>query len=53
MAAERDLDALLRDMKPELRPGIFVFCTILPSEPIPAALDPLLTFREQEGASRW
>lgn len=49
MAAERDLDALLRDMKPELRPDIFVFCTIPPSEPIPAALDPLLTFREQEG----
>lgn len=51
MAAERDLDALLRDMKPELRPGIFVFCTIPPSEPIPAALDPLLTFREQEGVT--
>lgn len=49
MAAERDLDALLRHMKPELRPGIFVFCTIPPSEPVPAALDPLLTFREQEG----
>lgn len=49
MAAERDLDALLRDMKPELRPDIFVFCTIPPSEPIPSALDPLLTFREQEG----
>lgn len=49
MAAERDLDALLRDMKPELRPDIFVFCTIPPSEPIPAALDPLLTFREQAG----
>jgi len=51
MAAERDLAALLRHMKPELRPGIFVFCTIPPSEPIPAALNPLLTFREQEGTT--
>lgn len=35
-------------MKPELRPGTFVFCTIPTSESIPA-LNPLLTFREQEG----
>lgn len=49
MAAERDLTALLRHMKPELRPGIFVFCTIAPNERIPATLNPLLTFREQEG----
>jgi hypothetical protein len=49
MAAERDLDALLRHMKPELRPGVFVFCTIAANESIPAALNPLLTFREQEG----
>ncbi|MFL6812027.1 MAG: ACT domain-containing protein, partial [Bradyrhizobium canariense] len=27
MTGERDLDALLRHMKPEMRPGIFVFCT--------------------------
>lgn len=51
MAAERDLDALLKNMKPELQAGIFVFCTIPPSELIPAALDPLLTFREQEGTT--
>lgn len=51
MAAERDLAALLRQMKPELQPGIFVFCTIAPDERIPAALNPLLTFREQEGTT--
>lgn len=51
MAAERDLAALLRHMKPELRPGIFVFCTIAPNERIPAALNPLLMFREQEGTT--
>ena len=51
MTGERDLDALLRHMKPELRPGIFVFCTIPPNEPIPASASPLLTFREQEGTT--
>lgn len=49
MESERDPDALLRHMNPELRPGIFVFCTIPANAPIPAALNPLLTFREQEG----
>lgn len=51
MEAERDLDALLRHMKPEMQPGIFVFCTVAPNERIPAALNPLLTFREQEGTT--
>ena len=51
MAGERDLNALLRDMNPEMQPGIFVFCTIPPNESIPAAVNPLLTFREQEGTT--
>ena len=51
MTGGRDLNALLRHMKPELRPGIFVFCTIPTNEPIHAALNPLLTFREQEGTT--
>lgn len=51
MTGERDLTALLRHMKPELRPGIFVFCTIAAGETIPAALDPLMVFREQEGTT--
>ncbi|MBR0758677.1 ACT domain-containing protein [Bradyrhizobium sp. vgs-9] len=51
MTGERDLDALLRNMKPELLDGTFVFCTIPPSEPIPAGVNPLLTFREQEGTT--
>jgi hypothetical protein len=38
-------------MKPEMRPGIFVFCTIPTSQSIPAALSPLLTFREEEGTT--
>lgn len=51
MTGERDLAALLRHMKPELRPGIFVFCTIAAGETIPAALNPLMVFREQEGTT--
>ena len=51
MTGERDLSALLRHMKPELQPGTFVFCTIAADETIPAALDPLMTFREQEGTT--
>ena len=49
--AERDLSALLKYMRPELRPGIFVFCTIPANEGITSALNPLLTFREQEGTT--
>ncbi|WP_262049378.1 ACT domain-containing protein [Bradyrhizobium sp. Bra78] len=51
MSGERDLTALLRHMKPELRPGIFVFCTIPANERVPAAISPLLTFREREGTT--
>ena len=31
--------------------GVFVFCTIAADEEIPAAIRPLLTFREQEGTT--
>ena len=51
MTAEGDPAVLLRHMKPEMQPGIYVFCTIAASESIPAALHPLLTFREQEGTT--
>ncbi len=51
MKGERDLTALLRHMKPELRPGTFVFCTIAANEGVPAAFNPLLMFREQEGTT--
>ncbi|TQF33225.1 ACT domain-containing protein [Bradyrhizobium sp. UNPA324] len=51
MTGERDIRVLLRDMRPELRPGIFVFCTIPANESIPAMINPVLTFREQEGTT--
>jgi len=51
MAAETDLAALLENMEPELLPSVFVFSALLPSDPIPVTVNPLLTFREQEGTT--
>ncbi|WP_407118939.1 ACT domain-containing protein [Bradyrhizobium sp. LMG 9283] len=51
MTGERDLDALLSSMKPEIVDGIFVFCTLAYDEPMPAAICPLLAFREREGTT--
>jgi uncharacterized protein len=51
MASELDLQALLTGMKPEMQPGIFVFCTISREAEIPAVIRPLLTFREREGTT--
>ena len=51
MAGERNLAALLRDMKPEMREGIFVFCTLAEDAKLPASIRPLLTFREAEGTT--
>ncbi|WP_257165784.1 ACT domain-containing protein [Bradyrhizobium sp. SRS-191] len=49
MAAERNLDALLRRMSPELQDGVFVFCSLAPADEPPLALTPLMLFREREG----
>jgi uncharacterized protein len=49
VAGELNLEVLLKDMRPEMREGIFAFCTIADDKEIPAAINPLLTFREQEG----
>jgi hypothetical protein len=38
-------------MRPEMREGVFVFCTIADDADIPAAISPLLTFREREGTT--
>ena len=45
--AERDLARLLAGLAPRLDPRLWVFVT-LPS-PVPAAVAPLMTFREEEG----
>ena len=49
MPGERDLNTLLRKMKPEMQDGIFVFCSI--SKDIPLGIEPLLMFHEREGTS--
>jgi hypothetical protein len=51
VTGEFKLKALLRDMKPAMQEGIFVFCTIAKDERIPASITPLLTFREPEGTT--
>lgn len=51
MTGERDLRMLLRQMKPKLQPGTFVFCTIPAGQRVPSALNPLLTFREEDGTA--
>jgi hypothetical protein len=51
MSGERDLETLLRTMAPELRDGVFVFCTIPRDGDIPAGVRPVLLFREYEGTT--
>ena len=48
---EHDLKTLLREMKPEIHDGTFVFCSISKGEDIPPAIEPLLVFREREGTT--
>ncbi|MGW0119719.1 ACT domain-containing protein [Streptomyces sp. NPDC003327] len=47
MEPERDLTRLLAGMRPELRPGRYVFTTV--DGPAPAGLDPVVTVLEPEG----
>jgi uncharacterized protein len=49
VAGETDLRALLAGMRPTLRPGEFVFCTLPPGEPVPPGVAPFATVREDEG----
>lgn len=47
MAAVKELDQMLRQMRPELRPGRYVFTT--PETPLPPAVRPVMMFAEDEG----
>src|SRR5262245_33075060 len=51
MPGENNLRTLLQHMKPEMQEGIFVFCSLPHGKEIPAALAPVLTFREREGTT--
>lgn len=48
VASGRDLAALLRDMRPDRRPGRFVFVT---APGLPPGVDPVASVREDEGLS--
>jgi uncharacterized protein len=48
---EIDLAKLLRNMKPEMHDGVFVFCSIPADKEIPAELRPVHLFREREGTT--
>jgi hypothetical protein len=48
MTVEKNLNTLLKTMKPKLNPGDFVFCTIKTLAPIDFQ-DIVLIFKEQEG----
>jgi hypothetical protein len=51
MSGERDLDRLLRSMKPEMQDGVFVFCTLPAGREIPQNLKPVHIFHEREGTA--
>jgi len=51
MTGERNLSALLRDMKPEMRDGVFVFCALTDGAELPSAIKPILSFREAEATT--
>jgi len=48
MTGEKDIDKLLKTMKPRHNPGDFVFCSINNLE-IVNSIDPVLLFKEDEG----
>jgi uncharacterized protein len=49
MTAIADLDVLLRDMRPDLRRGEYVYCTLPDAAADWLSLSPLGFFREDEG----
>jgi len=48
---ELNLKSLLGNMNPDMREGVFVFCTIQKDASIPSAIKPVLLFHEQEGTT--
>ncbi len=51
MSGERDLALLLKDMRPVLRDGVYVFHSSAISFEDAARLDPVLIFKEEEGTA--
>ncbi len=50
MSGETDLDRLLAGMRPELRPGTYVFATVTDGA-VPPGLGVVMSFREVEGTT--
>ena len=51
MPGETNLQKLLGTMSPELLFGVFVFATLAPGVSLPSGIDPVMIFREREGAT--
>lgn len=51
MSGETDLGRLLASMQPELLPYVYVFVTIPKGSAVPGGIDPVMIFREREGAT--
>ena len=49
MAGKTEIGELLATMMPRLMPGIFVFASIAPGEPLPDSGGVLMRFEEAEG----
>ncbi|MFH6785524.1 MULTISPECIES: ACT domain-containing protein [Methylobacterium] len=50
MSGETDLEKLLAGMRPDLRPGTYVFATVQDGT-VPAGVVPVMSFREAEGTT--
>jgi hypothetical protein len=50
-AGETDLRTLLSGMRPRLQDGVFVFAILPVSAVVPAGIEPVMTFREEEGTT--
>jgi hypothetical protein len=49
MTGETELGTLIRSMRPELKPGVYIFITIPAAQNPPDGIEPLMAFREPEG----
>jgi hypothetical protein len=50
MSGEKNLLTLIKEMKPQLQAGDYVFCS-LPANQVPAEIEPICVFREAEGVT--
>jgi hypothetical protein len=51
MSGERNLELLLQNMKPEMKDGVFVYCTVADNMDIPGTIRPVFIFHEREGTT--